>query len=110
MIEADAIVIGSPVYYGDVTAQLKALMDRSWPYRKRLKDKVGGAIAVGGSSYQGRTIETINVWFEMHQIIIPRKGAMGSAWDIGDIKKDKQVIEGARTLGNRIFEVLQNFG
>jgi len=29
MIEADGIILGSPVYYSDVTSELKALIDRS---------------------------------------------------------------------------------
>lgn len=32
--EADAVVLASPVYYGDVTAQLKGYIDRTYSYLK----------------------------------------------------------------------------
>ena len=47
---SDAIIVSSPVYFGSVTAQIKALFDRSILLRRNgflLKGKVGGAIAVG---------------------------------------------------------------
>ncbi len=45
----DAVIIGSPVYYRNVTAQLKALFDRTFAHipRNLLTSKPGGAIAVG---------------------------------------------------------------
>ncbi|MDD4652553.1 MAG: flavodoxin family protein, partial [Methanothrix sp.] len=49
---ADGIIIATPVYFGSITAQLKAVFDRTIPLRRqglRLKDKVGSAISVGGS-------------------------------------------------------------
>ena len=50
MIHADALIIGSPVYFRTVSAQLKALMDRTrmvyYPKRK-MKNELGGALAVG---------------------------------------------------------------
>jgi multimeric flavodoxin WrbA len=48
LINCDAVIIGSPVYYRNVTAQLKAVFDRNYPYGyKTLEGKPGGAIAVG---------------------------------------------------------------
>ncbi|MCK4652216.1 MAG: flavodoxin family protein, partial [Methanosarcinales archaeon] len=55
--DADAIIVASPVYFGCMTAQLKALFDRTLPLRKRgflLSGKIGGAIAVGGSRNGGQ--------------------------------------------------------
>ena len=45
---ADAIVFGSPVYFGSVSAQCKAIMDRMFALlgRRALKDKVAGALVV----------------------------------------------------------------
>lgn len=39
MKEADVIVLSSPVYFYNMTAQLKALIDRTYGYEKDLKDK-----------------------------------------------------------------------
>ena len=49
--KADGIIVASPVYFGSVTAQLKAVFDRTIPLRRQgshLKDKVGCAVSVGG--------------------------------------------------------------
>jgi multimeric flavodoxin WrbA len=45
---ADGIIIGSPVYFGSVSAQAKAVMDRMFALlgRHALRDKVAGALVV----------------------------------------------------------------
>ena len=45
----DALVIGTPVYYRNVTVQLKALFDRSFVFknRKLFEGKLEEALAVG---------------------------------------------------------------
>ena len=53
LVAADAIILGTPVYYGSATALLKAFMERVQALgsaEKKLRLKVGGAIASG----QGR--------------------------------------------------------
>ncbi|ABK13963.1 MULTISPECIES: flavodoxin family protein [Methanothrix] len=72
---ADGIVVASPVYFGSVTAQLKAIFDRTLPLRRqgfRLRDKAGCAIAVGGSRNGGqeKTIEAIHAWMHIHGMIV----------------------------------------
>ena len=73
--DADAIIVASPVYFGCMTAQLKALFDRTRPLRRHgflLSGKVGGAIAVGGSRNGGqeKTIQAIHDWMHIHGMIV----------------------------------------
>ena len=52
MLWADAIVFGSPVYMGTMTAQLKAVFDRArplWIMENALSHKVAAAVAVGAA-------------------------------------------------------------
>ncbi len=53
---ADGIIIGSPVYFGTVSAQLKAFWDKSRVLRKEkvLVNVVGGAVAVGAARFGGQ--------------------------------------------------------
>jgi multimeric flavodoxin WrbA len=71
----DAIIVSSPVYFGSVTSQIKALFDRSILLRRNgflLKGKVGGAIAVGGSRNGGQefTIQAIHSWMHIHGMLV----------------------------------------
>jgi multimeric flavodoxin WrbA len=73
--KADGIIVASPVYFGSVTAQLKAVFDRTIPLRRqgfRLKNKVGCAISVGGARNGGqeKVLETIHAWMHIQGMII----------------------------------------
>lgn len=61
---ADGILIGSPVYFGTVSAQLKAFWDKSRILRKEkaMINVIGGAVAVGASSFGGQetTVKAIH--------------------------------------------------
>jgi len=52
LIGADGVIFGSPIYYYGMTAQAKAIMDRTFSLNrpgKSLANKVGGVIIVAGS-------------------------------------------------------------
>jgi multimeric flavodoxin WrbA len=73
--KADGIIVASPVYFGSVTAQLKAVFDRTIPLRRqgfKLKNKVGCAITVGGARNGGqeKALETVHAWMHIHGIIV----------------------------------------
>jgi multimeric flavodoxin WrbA len=112
----DGIILASPVYCGGVTAQLKAVMDRSViAYQnKDLKDMVGGAICVGGGSHGGQELAVLQMvsTFAMQDMIVAgpdggMPGAMGTANDKGDMRKDKEGLKSARELGKRMAELLK---
>ena len=56
MSRADAIILGSPVYFGTVSAQLKAFWDKTRCLRtdKQLINKVGAAVSSGGARFGGQ--------------------------------------------------------
>lgn len=47
LLKCDAVVLGSPVFFNNVTADMKAFMDRTWCLRGQLRNKVGGTVVVG---------------------------------------------------------------
>jgi len=65
---SDGIIIGSPVYFGTVSAQLKAFFDKSRVLRKEkaLVNVVGGAVSVGAARFGGQET-TVNA---VHDIML----------------------------------------
>jgi NAD(P)H dehydrogenase (quinone) len=53
LLAADGIIIGSPTYFGQMSAKLKALIDESVQVHKQLTGKVGGAFTSSGGIASG---------------------------------------------------------
>lgn len=118
IVNAHGIIIGSPVYFGNVSAQLKIFMDRSRPLRSdfKLKDKVFGAIAVGGARNGGQetTIASIHEFVLIHDGIIvgdgsplAHYGGAGAAGPAGEIIHDEVAITTSKNLGKRVAALAQ---
>ena len=116
--EANGIIIGSPVYFGNVTSQLKMFMDRSRPLRVdfKLKDKVAGAISVGASRNGGQetTISAIHEFLLIQDAIIVGDGApkahyggAGVSGTVGEATDDQIGLELSANLGRRVAELAQ---
>ncbi|NLY43911.1 MAG: flavodoxin family protein [Clostridiaceae bacterium] len=72
--KADGVFIGSPVYFGSASAQLKAFFDKSRKIRgeRAFVNLVGAAVTVGGSKYGGQetTIKAIHDMMLVQGMII----------------------------------------
>ena len=108
MIKADVIIIGSPVYYCNVSGLLKNFMDRctclTHPELK-LKDKVGGAITVSGF-FAGNAEAEYHIWDFQNWLGMIRPGrctAEGFANKKGEILKRKGDLKSARELGKMLI-------
>ena len=69
-----AVVIGTPVYFGSMTAQCKAFLDRCVVFRRNgwlLRDKIAGVLAVGGVRHGGQelTLQTVRAVMLCHDMI-----------------------------------------
>jgi multimeric flavodoxin WrbA len=113
MIQADGIILGSPTYHGDITPELKALIDRSGLVSKLngtlFKRKVGAAVVAvrrGGSVH---AIGSIHHMMLMNEMIIPGSSYwnMGFGYDSGDVEKDEEGIRTMKTLGQNMAWLLK---
>lgn len=101
MIEADGIIIGSPTYFSDVTAETKALIDRAGYVIKGngdpLKRKVGAAIAVARRAGTMNVIQSINNFFFINGMVVPGSTYwnLGLGISPGDVESD---LEGVATM------------
>ena len=110
LITADAIIIGTPVYFWTISSLTKIFMDRTYALRypvRKLKGKVGGAIAVASHRGCSFALSTINNFFLNHEMIIAGLGVSGYAFEAGDIKKDERALRDSRELGVKIVKLLE---
>jgi len=113
MFEADGILLGSPTYFSDVTAEMKALIDRSGFVARAngdaLKHKAGAAIIAVRRAGSIHAFDTINHFFLINQLIVPGS----SYWNIGfgrekgEVEKDEEGIRTVKTLGQNMAWLLK---
>jgi multimeric flavodoxin WrbA len=119
MKSSDAIIVGSPTYFGGVSGKLRALFDRTLPLRRNgmmLAGKIGGALAVGGSRNGGQehTIQQIHAWMLIQEMTIvgDRKTAHfgGICWahKPGSVIEDKEGLETVVNLAEKICAKLED--
>jgi len=113
MVEADGIILGSPTYFADVSAELKALIDRGG-FATRvsgglLRRKVGAAVVAVRRGGAIHAFDSINHFFLVSQMIVPGSSYwnFGIGMQIGDVSEDAEGIETMTTLGENIAWLLQ---
>ena len=113
MLEADGIILGSPVYFSNVSTEIKALIDRCGFVAKAngdvLKGKVGAAVVSARRAGATFTYAAINMFFGISQMIVPGSSYwnMTLALQPGDIQKDAEGIRTFKTLGQNMAHLLQ---
>ncbi len=113
MSEADGIILGSPTYFTDVSAEMKALIDRSGCVAKANDDmfrrKLGAAVVAVRRAGSVHVFETINNFFLIGQMIIPGScyWNMAIGLEKGDVKKDEEGIRTMKVLGENMAWLLK---
>lgn len=112
-LAADGIIIASPVYFADVTAETKALIDRlgyaSRQGGNRLARKIGASVVAVRRAGGIHSLDTIN-----HLYLISEMLVVGSSyWNLGigraagDVESDEEGIRTMRTLGRNMAWALK---
>jgi multimeric flavodoxin WrbA len=113
--EAEGLIIASPVYFGSVTPEAKALIDRvgyvarSTDKGNMLKRKVGAGIAVVRRQGAGAVLSQINNLFALSEMIIP----CSSYWNMaigrekGEILNDAEGVSTFKKLGENMAWLLK---
>ena len=104
LLDADAIVLGSPTYYGDMSGKLKEFIDRSVKIHGKLEGKVGGAFTSSGGTACGAETTLLSM---LHALMIHGMVVQGrhddkhyGATAIESPKKDE--LDYCRALGKRV--------
>lgn len=111
------IIVGTPVYFGNMSSLCKAFLDRCMVFRKNnfaLSNKVGGVLAVGAARNGGQelTIQSVLTVMLCQEMIVVGDGRPtahfgGTLLNNGqdDIANDAFGLSTARNLGRRVAEV-----
>jgi len=109
MLAADGIILGSPVYFQDVTSEMKALIDRtgyvSRSNGRMFKRKVGASVVAVRRSGAIHTLDTMDHFFLGGEMVIVGR-AIGVGRAKGEVEKDAEGMELVRSLGQRMAWVL----
>ncbi|MFO8007088.1 MAG: NAD(P)H-dependent oxidoreductase [Candidatus Brocadiia bacterium] len=105
----DAIIAGSPTYYGLLSAPLKALLDESVQWHGKLTGKVGGAFTssanVGGGNET--TILSILQAMLIHGMVVQGTAAGDHYGPVAIGRPEERALDGARALGKRVAELAE---
>ena len=111
------IIIGTPVYFGNMTSLCKAFLEHCMVFRKKgfaLADKVAGVLAVGGARNGGQemTIQSVQTALLCQEMIIVGDGRPtahfgATVWSGGqqNVTDDAFGMGTAKNLGRRVAEV-----
>jgi multimeric flavodoxin WrbA len=110
MTKAQGIILGSPVYFTDVTPEMKALIDRtgfvSRANGNMYRNKVGAVVTAFRRSGAMHAIDTMSHFLLGQEIFIVGR-ATGVGSNKGEVEKDEEGMELVKTLGQRMAWLLK---
>jgi len=116
MIEADGILLGSPTYFADVSAGMKALIERCGMVSRAngdmFKRKVGAGVVAVRRAGAMHVFNSLNSFFLISQMIVPGS----SYWNLaigrqpGEVNNDPEGVQTMKNLGKNIAWLMKKMG
>ncbi len=113
MVEADGIILGSPVYFSGVNGTMKSFLDRAFFVTlgggRPLRHKVGAAVVAVRRSGGIPTFEQLNKYFSIAEMLMPAS----NYWNVihgmlpGEASGDEEGIQIMRVLGQNMAWLLK---
>jgi multimeric flavodoxin WrbA len=113
MTGAEGIILGSPTFFSNITAEMKALIDRaglvSTANGGMFKHKVGAAVAAVRRAGAIHALNSMNHFFLYSQMIVPGSSYwnLGVGLMVGDVDSDEEGIKTMRVLGQNMAWLLK---
>jgi len=114
MLEADAMILGSPTYFAGMTPELKALIDRAgfvaFANGRRFSRKIGAAVVVHRRGGATSVMDSINHMFLMSKMIVPGSTYwnFGVGRDKGEVEQDTEALANMKDLGETIAWLIKS--
>jgi NAD(P)H dehydrogenase (quinone) len=115
LIGSDALIVGSPVYFANMSGEVKTFFD-NWSLKfdlfrdRKMRNKVGAAFATGLAVSSGKEFTILSIFaamFNNQMIIVSGGGGFGASATTGPESPgiDEKELAAARDLGKRVAEV-----
>lgn len=108
MVEADGIILASPVYSADVSAKMKAFLERAGVVVATnpglLRHKAGASVAAVRRGGGMTTVDTMNHFMLNKEMIVVGSTYWNMVYgkNIGDVLSDDEGMENMRNLGENM--------
>ena len=113
MVEADGILLGSPTYFADVSASMKALIERCGMVGRAneglYKRKVGAAVVAVRRAGGIHVFNSLNYFFSINEMIIPGSSYwnLGIGRQPGEVSADAEGVQTMKNLGKNMAWLLK---
>ena len=113
MVAADGILLGSPTYFSDVTANMRAVIERvgfvARANNYMLKRKVGAGVVAVRRAGAIPAFSGMNLFLHYMQMVMPGSSywSIGIGRDVGDVQKDVEGLQTMKDLGQNMAWLLK---
>ncbi len=109
LLDFEAVIIGSPTYYGLMSYEVKKLFDGSVKFQGRLKGKVGGAFSSSANPGGGNETTVMSILQAMliHGMIVQGTPMGDHYGPIAVNEPDERAADQCRQLGSRVVELAE---
>jgi len=112
LTDADAVILGSPTYYGHSSGPMRTLLDKTVKYHGQLAGKVGGAFASSANIGGGNETTVLDLLHALliHGMIIEGTADGDHYGPVSIGAPDDRVIPQCQALGQRVATLANRLG
>lgn len=113
MVAADAVLLGSPTYFADVSANMKALIERAGMVARAndnmFKRKLGAGVVAVRRAGASHVFSSLNNFFLIGEMIVVGSSYwnIGQGRESGQVREDQEGIKTMQDLGQNMAWLLE---
>jgi len=114
MAAADGIILGTPVYFANLSGQIKCFLDRAWMVARAndnmFRRKVGAAVVAARRAGAVSAFHALNAYFGISEMVI----AGSTYWDMGygrekgECLQDNEALQNMANLGKNMAWLIKS--
>lgn len=114
MKTSDGIVLGTPVYFADLSGQIKCFLDRTGMVAiangNMFKRKAGAAVVAVRRAGAVSAFHSVNAWFTIAEMVIVGSSYwnMGFGMDKGEVRLDGEGLQTMSNLGKNMAWLIKS--